>query len=243
MSNVMPLPTSTTLGALRAPRAGCVVEADQPRRRRRGPADGQHPAEALIGQLLLVPDRAGQAVLVGQRLGLLGEPLRRLEVGRDRGQHPGAPAGATELEAAFEVGRDVVVDRGEHDPAYGLVLGPLRSASGSRRSPASRRRRRRSAPRRHRRRRRWSPRCRGRRSGAPAPRRPDGSHAGSRRPARRAGRGAASRCRRAHPRGRRRPRRPCLAPGGTRARPAGRSPARRPRPPPRGRGPGCRRRW
>ena len=47
VSKVMPLPTSTTCGALRAPLGGRVVEPDQPRRGGRGLADAEDAAEAL----------------------------------------------------------------------------------------------------------------------------------------------------------------------------------------------------
>ena len=56
VSKVMPLPTSTTVGVRRPASAGRVVEADQPGRRGRGLADADDAAEALGGELLLVPD-------------------------------------------------------------------------------------------------------------------------------------------------------------------------------------------
>ena len=96
VSKVMPLPTSTTVGVPRAAFGGVVVEPDQARRRGRGLADADDAAEALVGELALVPDPDVEAVCGGQLFGLLGEPGGVLQVGRHRGQHPRAPAGAAD---------------------------------------------------------------------------------------------------------------------------------------------------
>ena len=56
VSNVMPLPTSTTCGRRRVGPRGLVGELDQPRRPRRPRADGEQPAEPFGPQRLLVAD-------------------------------------------------------------------------------------------------------------------------------------------------------------------------------------------
>ena len=115
-------------------------------------------------------------MLRGEVLGLLGQPLGRLEVGRHGGEHPGPPAGAAQGQTASRGPR-----RGRRQagpPAPSGVPARARdpaSASGRRRSPASSPRRRRSAPRRHRPPgRRWRP-CRGRTPPGPPPPRRGGS--------------------------------------------------------------------
>ena len=102
-----------------------VVEADQPGRRRGRLADADDPAEALGSEPALVPDRDVQAVLGAQEAGLLGQPLRVLEVGGDRGEHPGPPARGAGRDGAGQRRRHRVGvgQAGQHHPAHRRVLG------------------------------------------------------------------------------------------------------------------------
>ena len=96
MSKVMPLPTSTTVGVAAPARGRRVVETDQPGRRGRGLADADDPAEALVGELPLVPDGDVEAVLGGERRGPARPATRGSSGSRDGRQHPRAPARAAE---------------------------------------------------------------------------------------------------------------------------------------------------
>ena len=152
VSKVMPLPTSTTWPRAPAAPRGRVVEPDQPRRGRRGLADGEDAAEALGRELLLVPD-----------LDARGRPRRR-----PRGRRSASQAGFLRLEgtvASVRARQPAPADghrpvehraRGRRGsasthPAYRLVpwrpaeraVEPeRRRASVRRRTPAGRRRRR-----------------------------------------------------------------------------------------------------
>ena len=128
VSKVMPLPTSTTVGVDLSAPTRRVVEADQPGRRRGGRADGEHAAEAFLGEPLLVPDRDLEAGRGGELLGLLGQPGGRLEVGRHRGEHPRAPAGAAGSEGTRQlVVRDLVGRATQDDAGDRSLLGPGRA--------------------------------------------------------------------------------------------------------------------
>ena len=212
VSKVIPLPTRTRCGGLAGALRGCVLELDQPRRGGRALPDAEDAAEAVGLELLDVPDLGLEPGLLGEQDGLVGQPLRVLDVGRDRCQHPGAPAGAADRERPVErpgqVG--VVGYAGEDDLPDRRVLGSPRARGGRRTSRASARRRTPRARRRARSRgSRWR-RCSGRGSPGRARRRPVGSlRRAARRPRRgapSAGRGSPSRRAGSAPR---RPHRPC----------------------------------
>ena len=225
VSKVIPLPTRTRWAALRAPFDGVYSSWISRGGRGRALPDAEDAAEAVRLELLDVPDLGLEPGLLGQQDGLVGQPLRVLDVGRDRCQQPGAPAGAADgerpVERAGQVG--VVGYAGEDDLPDRRVLGGLRPevegerarAWPRRRTPRSRRRARSRGS-------RWR-RCSGRGWPGPAPRRPAGSpRRAGRRPrpgAPSAGRGSRSRRAGSAPR---RPRRPCRLRRSARARRAGR---------------------
>ena len=95
---------------LRGRAARGVVETDQAGRRRRGGADGEHAAEALLGEPLPRPrSSTSRPAARGDLLGLVGQPGRGLEVGGHRGEHPRTPAGAADGQG---LGQLVVGDLG-----------------------------------------------------------------------------------------------------------------------------------
>ena len=148
VSKVMPLPTSTTCGVpCGRPCAGCsragsaaagVAEAR--------PTPRMPPKPSAASASRPRPDL--EPGLLGEHHGLVGQPGRVLDVGRDRREHPRAPAGAADRERAVECRRR---SASSGRPARTIradrrVLGRARSASGRRRSRAWRRRRTPRAP-------------------------------------------------------------------------------------------------
>ena len=90
VSNVMPLPTSTTCGALATPLSRGVVESDEPRRVGGALADPDDAAEAFRGELALVPHRRPSARAAWRRR----RPARPAMRGSSRWPAP-APACGT----------------------------------------------------------------------------------------------------------------------------------------------------
>ena len=196
VSKVMPLPTRTTVGVLRVALTGRVVEPDQPRRGGRGLPDRDDAAEALGGELLLVPDGDVQPGLVAGHLGPArpaSSGLLRFDgtVASIRARQPAPPTASARSRTAAcasASGRPASTTR-----LTGTCSGGRSSASGSRRSRASPRRRR---PPGRRRRRGWRARWR-RWTGpwwrGPGRRRPGGSRRPAARPRRPAAPSAAPR--------------------------------------------------
>ena len=180
MSKVMPLPTSTTCGVLAGACGGRVVEPDQPRRGRRGLADGEDAAEAVARRARFSSQTVtSRPASLGDLVGLVGQPVRGSSgwtgtVASIRDRQP-APPTATARRAHRR--RRSSGSRRARPGATGCVLGRRSSASGSRTSRASRPTTNASRPRRRAR----SPAtdvatlARSPRRRGPAPRRPGGS--------------------------------------------------------------------
>ena len=146
-SKVMPLPTRTTVGVLRAGLGRRVVEADQAGRGGRGLADADDAAEALGGQLLLVPDAEVEARLAAatslacsaSQAGFL-----RFEgtVASIRARQPAPPRATARSSTARSAASERAGSPRATTRATGACSGGRRAPVEARRSPASCRRRR-----------------------------------------------------------------------------------------------------